>query len=89
MTTTTIPTWHGFAAGQRIVMLIETRGATPDDDEVMYPAGSYATIDATVDFGTFQGKGVHVVIGEGDRAICNSFDDRDVKELGCVPFYRV
>jgi hypothetical protein len=35
MTTTTILTWQGFAAGQHVVMLIETRGARPDDEEVV------------------------------------------------------
>jgi hypothetical protein len=89
MTAKPIPTWHNFVAGQRVILLIETRGATADDDEVVYPAGSYGVIDATVDFGMYQGKGAHVIIGEGDRAICNSFDDRDVKEIGLVPFRRV
>ena len=89
MTTRRISTWHDFAAGQAVIMLIETRGATPDDEEVVYPVGSHGTIDATVDFGAYQGKGAHVTIGEGDRAICNSFDDRDVKKFGVVPFRRI
>jgi hypothetical protein len=88
MTIRTIPIWRDFAAGQRIIMLVETRGATADDDEVVYPIGSPGIIDATVDFGAFQGKGAHVTIGVGDRAICNSFDDGDVEELGAIPFRR-
>jgi hypothetical protein len=84
--TSTIQIWQGFTAGQRVIMLVETRGATADDDEVTYSAGTCATIAAVVDFGKFQGKGVDVIIGEGDRTICNSFDDRDVEKLGGVPF---
>ena len=79
-------TWHGFAAGQHIVMLIETKGATADDEETVYPAGACAKIESVVNFGSYQGNGVHIIIGEGDRTICNSFDDRDVQELGRVPF---
>ena len=88
MTTIPILSWRGFVAGQRIMMLIETRGDTSNDDEVTYPIGSIGTIDATVDFGAFQGNGAHVIIGEGDRAICNSFDELDLEELGGVPFRR-
>jgi hypothetical protein len=87
--TSTLTTWHGFSAGQRVVMLIETRGATADGEEITHAAGSYATIDDIDDFGRFQGRGVHVTIGEGDRTICNSFDERDEKELGGVPFRSV
>lgn len=78
--------WHGFTAGQRVIMLIETKGATADDEEVIYPAGTSATIGGLANFGKYQGEGVDVTIGEGDRTICNSFDDRDVKNLGGVPF---
>lgn len=79
-------TWRGFAAGERVVMVIETKGATADDEEISYPAGTQAIIDALANFGEFQGNGVHVVVGRGPRAICNSFDDRDVEVLGRVPF---
>jgi hypothetical protein len=85
----TSTTWHGFSAGQRVVMIIETKGATADDEEVVYPPGARAIIDALADFGKYQGKGVDVTIGEGDRTICNSFDDRDVEKLGGVPFLSV
>ena len=84
-----IRTWRDFSGGQRVVMLIATSGATPADEEITYPAGTYATIHAAADFGKYQGKGVHVIIGEGDRTICNSFDDRDVEEFGGVPFRSV
>jgi hypothetical protein len=67
-------------------MLVETRGATADDEEIAHPSGALATVSALADFGEFQGLGVDVIIGEGDRAICNSFDDRDVETLGIVPF---
>jgi hypothetical protein len=70
-------------------MIIETKGATADDEEVVYPPGARAIIDALADFGKYQGKGVDVTIGEGDRTICNSFDDRDVEKLGGVPFLSV
>ena len=85
-TTSVLPTWHGFAAGQRVVMLIETSGATAYGEEITYAAGSYGIIEDIDDFGKFQGKGVHVTIGEGDRTICNSFDDADERELGGIPF---
>ncbi len=83
---TTSTTWHGFAAGQRVTTLIETKGATADDEEVVHPPGTCATIEAIVDFGTFQGEGVDVTIGEGVRAICTSFDNRDIEQLGGIPF---
>ena len=69
-------------------MLIETKGATADDEEVTYPAGTQAKIDALADFGEFQGNGVDIIVGRGHRTICNSFDDRDVEILGRVPFHR-
>ena len=81
--------WRGFAAGERVIMLIETKGATSDDEEVAYPPGTQATIDALADFGKFQGNGAHIVVGQGNRTICNSFDDRDVEDLGGVPFRHV
>ena len=34
---TTLQNWRGFASGERIVMLIETKGATADDEEIAYP----------------------------------------------------
>jgi hypothetical protein len=83
---TTMQTWCGFAAGERVITLIETKGATDEDEEVAYPAGTEAVVDALSDFGEFQGNGVHVVVGCGHRTICNSFDDRDVEVLGCMPF---
>jgi hypothetical protein len=83
---TTKQTWRGFIAGQRVRMLIDTRGASADEDEIVHPSGTLATISRLADFGEFQGEGVDLVIGEGSRAICNSFDDRDVEELGNFPF---
>lgn len=83
---TTSMTWNGVSAGQRVVMLIETKGMTADDEEIAYPAGTFASIADIADFGAYQGEGVNVVIGEGCRAICNSFDDRDVMQLGSLPF---
>lgn len=83
---TTKQSWHGFVNGQCVRMLIETRGATAEDEEIAYPSGTLATISGLANFGDFQGHGVDVVIGEGDRAICNTFDDRDVSVLGRVPF---
>jgi hypothetical protein len=81
--------WRGYMVGQRVRMLIETRGATADDEEIAHPSGTLATITHLADFGKSQGKGVDVIIGEGDDAICNSFDDQDVKALGGVPFTRI
>jgi hypothetical protein len=78
--------WRGFLTGQRVKMLIETRGATADDEEIAHPSGTIATISSLANFGDFQGEGVDLVIGDGDRTICNSFDDRDVETLGKVPF---
>jgi hypothetical protein len=83
---TTKQSWHGFISGQRVRMLIETRGATAGDEEIAYPSGTLATISRLANFGDFQGEGVDVVIGDGCRTICNSFDDRDVEALGGVPF---
>ena len=83
---TTKLSWRGFIAGQRVRMLIETRGATAGDDEIRHPSGTLATISRLANFGELQGEGVDLVIGEGNRAICNSFDDRDVEELGKIPF---
>lgn len=81
--------WHGFVSGQRVRMLIETRGATADDDEIAHPSGTLATIAGLANFGDFQGDGVDLVIGDGDRTICNSFDDQDIKALGGIPFILV
>lgn len=67
-------------------MLIETRGAADGDEEITHPPGTLAIISALANFGNFQGEGVDVIIGEAARAICNSFDDRDVEMLGGVPF---
>jgi len=67
-------------------MLIETRGATASDEDIMHPSGTMAMISGLANFGKFQGEGVDLVIGEGSRAICNSFDDRDVEKLGKIPF---
>lgn len=67
-------------------MLVEACGATASDEDIRHPAGTLATISNLANFGDFQGEGVDVVIGEGDRAVCNSFDDRDVVELGKIPF---
>lgn len=86
---TTLQNWRGFASGERIVMLIETKGATADDEEIAHPPGTEATIDALADFGDYQGSGVHITVGRGSRSICNSFDDRDVEDLGGVPFRHI
>jgi hypothetical protein len=67
-------------------MLVETKGATACDDDVTYPPGTRGFIDDLADFGEYQGTGVHLIIGEGDRIICNSFDNRDVEKLGQMPF---
>ena len=83
---TTKQCWHGFVTGQRVRMLVETRGATADDEEITHPPGTLGTISRLANFGDFQGEGVDVVVGDGDRAICNSFDDRDVEALSGVPF---
>lgn len=48
--------------------------------------GALAFVSAVADFGSYQGYGVNLVVGEGEHAICNSFDDRDVIELGHMPF---
>jgi hypothetical protein len=85
-TIVTTHTWYGFAAGTRVSTLIETRGATSDDSEIVHPIGAYGTIDAVVYFGSYQGYGVHVTIADGDQAICNSFDDLDIKAMGRIPF---
>ncbi|MGB7034005.1 MAG: hypothetical protein WBD71_00650 [Xanthobacteraceae bacterium] len=61
---TTSQSWRGFIGGQRIRMLVETRGATADDEEIIYPSGTSATICGVVDFGEFQGEVVDVVIGK-------------------------
>jgi hypothetical protein len=46
-----------------VITLIETKGATDEDEEVTYPAGTQAIIDALADFGDFRGNGVHIVVG--------------------------
>jgi hypothetical protein len=86
---TSLQTWRGFAGGERVVMLVETKGATVDDKEVAYPPGTEATIDALADFGDYQGNGVHITVGRGYRSICNSFDDKDVEDLGGIPFRHI
>ena len=83
---TTKQSWHGFVAGDRVRMLVETCGATASDEGIRHPSGTLATITNLANFGEYQGEGVDVVIGEGDRAICNSFDDLYVEELGRIPF---
>ena len=55
---TTKQSWHGFVSGQRVRMLIETRGATADDREIAHPSGTLATISGLANFGDFQGEGV-------------------------------
>jgi hypothetical protein len=86
MKTTSIKDWHGFILGQQVTMLVETRGATAADHEVAHPIDTSAFIAAIADFGPHQGCGVDLVIGNSDRAICNSFDDRDRDALGHLPF---
>lgn len=83
---TTLQTWRDFTSGQSVIMLVETKGATVDDGDIVYPPGTPALIAAIMDFGEYQGMGVDVVIGAGERTICNSFDDRDVERSGSVPF---
>jgi hypothetical protein len=81
--------WHGFIAGQRVRILIETQGATAGEEEIIQAPGTLATITGLANFGKFQGEGVDVVVGEGPRAICNSFDERDLEAIGVVPFARI
>ena len=81
--------WHGFKAGDRVVMLIETMGETDDGDEVVFAAGTTALIDQVDWFGPSQGSGVHMTIGTGDLSIVNVFDDEDVGFYGHVPFTKV
>lgn len=83
---TAVSSWHGFVADQKVKMTVETRGATADDEEIIYPVGTLARIVGLANFGEFQGEGVDLVIGEGINSICNSFDDRDVERFGYVPF---
>ncbi len=83
---TTKQSWHGFVRGQCVRMLVETRGAAARDEEITHPPGTLATIGGLANFGDFQGDGVDLIIGDGERAICNSFDDRDVETLGNIPF---
>ncbi len=83
---TTQQSWRGFVAGERVRMRIETRGATASDEDIRHPFGTPAMISGLANFGKFQGEGVDLIIGEGSRAICNSFDDRDVEKLGKIPF---
>ena len=86
MKATLTKTWRGFSVGQQVTMLIKTRGATADDEEIEYPAGTFAVVTAVANFGPYQGHGVDLVVGYGHHAICNSLDDRDVNELGRSPF---
>jgi hypothetical protein len=81
-------TWNGYAVGDKVVMLVETMGCTPDDEEVIYSSQSAGEIVAVEDFGPVQGRGVEVAIGESDRAIIQVFDDRDVSEAGGVVWFR-
>lgn len=69
-------------------MLIDARGATADEEEIVHPAGTLAVISSLANFGELQGEGVDVVIGEEEYAICNSFDERDLEALGGLPFSR-
>jgi hypothetical protein len=46
---TTKQTWRGFIAGQRVRMLIDTRGASADEDEIVHPSGTLATISRLAD----------------------------------------
>lgn len=78
-------TWNGFAKGDKVIMLVQTAGCTPDDEEVVYSAGSHATIAAVRRFGN-HGAGVEVVIGYGGREIVNVFDDADLRDMGAMPF---
>ena len=78
-----------FCSRPACQMLIQTLGATANDEEIVHASGTLATVSRLANFGNFQGEGVDVVIGDGDLAICNSFDDRDVEALGGVPFTSV
>jgi len=86
-TSKSIAAWNGFSAGQIVIMDIETRGDTDNGDDVIYFAGTPATILDIEDLGPLQGQGVHVLIGQSERTIINTFDDADVRELGAVPFH--
>lgn len=78
-----ISSWHGFQPGDRVVMLVETIGETPEGGEVTYPPGTPAVINSIDWYGGSQGYGVTVVIGDDeDRTIVNVFDDGDARDKG-------
>ena len=78
--------WNGYKPGDKVVMLIQTMGETPDGEEVVYSADTPAEICAVRHLGPKQGWGVEVLIGEEDRTIVNVFDDADLAREGLVWF---
>ena len=73
----------GFHTGQRVRLLVETGGTSPDDREITLPAGAIGEIDMIHWFGGTQGWAVHIRIGDLDSdeddpdVITNIFDDGD------------
>lgn len=72
--------WKGFRPDQRVIVLVEAKGADHDDIEHTTPSGSIGIIDHIERYAMGQGVGVTVWIpvnGEKDRGIVNVFDEAD------------
>jgi hypothetical protein len=71
---------NGFRPGQRVKMLVETKGADHEDIEHTLPAGSTGIIDTIERFTNDQGVNFAIWIPideKGGRGIINQFDELD------------
>jgi hypothetical protein len=70
----------GFKSGQRVTMLVETKGADHEDIEHTLPAGSTGIIDSIETLRGPQGLNftIWIPVNEAeDRGIVNQFDEMD------------
>jgi hypothetical protein len=70
--------------GDQLIITESTIGCDENDVERIHPPGSSATVDTVEELPGPQGFAVHVVIGDGERAIINTFDEGDAN--GLFPF---
>jgi hypothetical protein len=71
---------NGFRPGQRVKMLVETKGADHEDIEHTLPAGSTGIIDSIQRFTNDQGVNFAIWIPVNEKevsGIINQFDELD------------
>ena len=72
--------WHGFTPGQKVKLLIETKGADHEDIEHTMQPGAGGVVESIERYANDQGVVVTIVIpvdATNERAIVNAFDELD------------